>query len=264
MKQLFLRFFFIGKELNVVHDQNVILSVFFFKTIYLVRLNRVYVVDREFFRGRIVYFLPPPHFFNMVSDRLDEVCFSKPCFSVNKKRIVCRTKLFYNRLRSSVSKLVERADNKRVEQIPWVQVVFFVYIQIIKRRKRCSYGLPHFFMRPLQAFFVWLVVFIYHVFKPASALLGHTKSLENEFVVFIEQPILDEFIRNPQKNRSAVALDNVGIFKPSAEVRLRYTQLNFYERVFPKLFVIKHKVDLRVLWLVISTSERWCASFLFA
>src|SRR3972149_124169 len=257
MKQLFLCFFFIRKKLNVVHDQNVILSIFFFKTIYSVRLNRVYVVNREFFRGCIVYFLSHPHFFNMVSDRLDEVRFSKARFPVNKQWVVCCAKLFYNRLRSSMSKLVEWTDNKRVEQIPWVQVVFFVYIQIIKRRKRCSYGLPHFFMRPLQAFFVWLVVFIYHVFKPASALLGHTKSLENEFVVFIEQPILDEFIGNPQKNRSAVALDNVGIFKPGAKVRLRYIQLNLYERVFPKLFVIKHKVDLRVLWLVISTSERW-------
>src|SRR3989344_3683210 len=55
MKKFFLGFFFTREKLNIIHYQHIVFSIFLFKLVHFVCLNRVYIIINKFLASKIKY-----------------------------------------------------------------------------------------------------------------------------------------------------------------------------------------------------------------
>jgi hypothetical protein len=90
MEKLFLGFFRISDELDVVHDEDIVLAVLVFEIISRALAHRVDIVDRESLARDIQDFFVRVLFLEVVADRLNEVSLSVACLPVDKERLYAR------------------------------------------------------------------------------------------------------------------------------------------------------------------------------
>src|SRR3989339_117207 len=112
MEKLFLNFKLVGKKLDIVHDQKIILAVFFFKKMDVFVLDGEDVVIGEFFRSQVLDFDGRIIFSCFVADGLEKVGFPQADSAVNKKRIVKIADAFGNGGGGGMSHLIERSHHK--------------------------------------------------------------------------------------------------------------------------------------------------------
>src|SRR3989338_1543101 len=116
MEEFLLDFHFSGEKLYIVHNKNVIFSVFLFKKIRLVELESVYVLLAELFRSGIKNFSAACIFY-VVADSLYQMSFTVASVAVYEKWVVDYSRFFYYRLACRVGELVEGSDHKRLKGI---------------------------------------------------------------------------------------------------------------------------------------------------
>ena len=87
MEKIILCFFFAGKKLNIVDNQQIDAAVRQGKIGHLIGLYRFDKIDRKFFAGNIKDTLCLAGGFGMVAERMHQMCFSKSGAAVQNKRI---------------------------------------------------------------------------------------------------------------------------------------------------------------------------------
>src|SRR3989344_6534281 len=120
MKQFFLKFLFIRKKLDVIDDEHVVFTVFFFKKAHFLVLERVHAVLAELFGCHVVHFLARTSGLDMIAYGLDQVRFAVPGGAMYKKRVIHYSRLFNNSLGCGMSQLIEWAYDESFKGIAWV------------------------------------------------------------------------------------------------------------------------------------------------
>src|SRR3989338_7927257 len=103
MEEFFLAFFLVREELDIIHDEYVILAVLFFKLRNAAILHCRHKILREFLRAYVKNTLARPRRFDVVSYRLEEVRFAVSRGTVDKEGVVGYPGGFQDCLRSGVS-----------------------------------------------------------------------------------------------------------------------------------------------------------------
>src|SRR5690606_2212123 len=128
---------FTGEKLNIVHDKNVVFPVSLFKLISLTDLQGVHVINSKSFGGNVKNLFRWVVLFDIVPHCLGKMGFTSPCVSVYKQWIISNTWVFHNCLGGCVGKFIERTNNKSVECIFRIKIIFLTYVMILKRHLIC-------------------------------------------------------------------------------------------------------------------------------
>src|SRR3989338_3859509 len=131
MEKFFLRLYFFRKELNIIHDEKVVLSILILEAVRRSRLHRIGVVDGKFLGRKIKHLSPRVLFLKVVSYRLDQVRFTASCVAVDEEGIIGDAGAGEYRLGGCVGEIIERTDHERVEGIARIQVVALVNVKFI-------------------------------------------------------------------------------------------------------------------------------------
>ena len=132
VEKLFLGPFLLCHELDVIHDEDVVLAVLVFELVRAAARDRIDEIDRKTLGTHVKDLLIAVRFLEMITDRLDEVGFPVPRRAVDKERVIGETRAFDDRLCGRMCKLIERSHDERVERVARIQVIAFVDIQGLK------------------------------------------------------------------------------------------------------------------------------------
>ncbi len=147
MKELLLRALFSCDELNIVHQQHIHGVEAIAEADHAVKPQRVDYLDGELLRAHVTQ----PHrriaFLDGMTDGVHQMRLAHPHAAVEEQGVVRFRRLFRDRPRRGVSKLVGLADHKRIEGIAQIQLMIAALkIQLGlprpgRGRRRCLDGL---------------------------------------------------------------------------------------------------------------------------
>src|SRR6185436_9295384 len=100
MEELFLSLLTGREKLNIIHDQQIILAVFFFEILYLTTLHSRNVVHGELLRGDVINFPLWGCALKVVPYCLYQVRFTEARGSIEKQWVIRNSRLFYDCLSS--------------------------------------------------------------------------------------------------------------------------------------------------------------------
>jgi len=235
VEEFLLVLFFAGKELNVVHDDDVILAVLLFELRLLAELDRTHKVDGEFLGGDVVDLLRWVVRLYGIPYRLHEVCLAAAGVAVDKERVVIHAGIFENRLCRSVSELVERSNYERLERILRIEIVFFIDVVVLERqfeRRQRLLGMVvrrHLF--PFRSFGD-------EIFERSDVAALVSKAFEDDLMELFRKPVLGESARDDEIDDTLVDFMDIGIPEPGTESGLRYGKLDHSENALPHFFCI--------------------------
>src|SRR3990167_2776233 len=227
MEQLLLRAVLFRHELHVVHDEEIVLSVFLFESFRLARGDVVDALGDESLCGEIVHFPGRIELLELVPYRLREVSLAAPGFSVDEERIVGDPRTPDDCLRRSIRELVECSDDERIECVAGVEVVALVDIELVQwkfgdRRRFYFFGLPALILHDL-------------IFNIAVLIRHAAHYLEEQGMEFLQIPIAEELARYAHMNDAILYLHDLALAEPRIEVCGGYGELYLRKDVLPEL-----------------------------
>src|SRR3989338_1104656 len=236
VEQFLLCFFGIGDKLDVVHDEDVVLAVLIFEIVRPAASYRIDVVGGEALRRYVQNLHIAAGFFEVITDRLNEMGFAASRRTVYEKRIISEARPLDERFCRGVGELVKGPHDEGIESIARVEVVALVYIQgtKIKRRVLSLFAARRFALGRRD----WRTV--HCVFHGPYGIVERTESLKDKLVMLLHQPLLHDFRRHGHLHSSPIASDDVRIAKPCAKRCLRCSEFYLDECILPQ-FAISHR-----------------------
>src|SRR5678816_865149 len=117
MEELFLCSLFRRNELNVVDQQNIVISVSLAEAQELVVPNGADEIVGELFRGDVGQPQTAVSSFDLLADGVHEVGLAETHSSIHKQRVVGLRGSFCDRKGRSVRELIGGTDDKRLERV---------------------------------------------------------------------------------------------------------------------------------------------------
>src|SRR3989338_5576363 len=131
VEEFFLRLQFLRKEMDIVHNEKVILAVLIFEPVRCSRLHRISIVDSKFLGSKIKYLSSRILFLEVIPDRLNKMRLPPPRVAVDEKGFIGNAGALQRRLTRGIGEIINRADDERVEGIARIQVIALINIKFI-------------------------------------------------------------------------------------------------------------------------------------
>jgi hypothetical protein len=229
MEKLCLSSLFSRNKLDVIDEKNINLSKFISKFIHLLIADRVNELIGKFFRGQIT------DFFNvgqntvmndMVSDRMQKVCFSKSHPTVDKEGVVVLGGQVGDRKGSRIRKLVAGSNDKILKCISGI------------KERWGGNGDGSFFLGcPPRREFHSTALLILDTKMKGTRLFRQSgkRFLDMGSVVFID-PLPEKSVRDLQFHTLLIQRDKGNRFNPDVEILLTNPLFQRVGHSTPKIF----------------------------